>query len=109
MGGRGGGNRYFKGGCCLVGFGLTRVTVERRRMITSRRLWGIDYERFRALLIAARESAGMTQHEAADRLGRSQSFVAKSETGERRVDIVELWKFARLYGKPLGYFAPWTE
>jgi transcriptional regulator with XRE-family HTH domain len=48
--------------------------------------------------------AGLTQHQAARRLRRSQSFVAKSETGDRRVDVVELVRFARAYGRSLHFF-----
>ena len=51
-----------------------------------------EYERFRALLAAAREKAGLTQAEVAARLERPQSFVAKYEGGERRLDVVEfIW------------------
>ena len=46
----------------------------------------------------------MTQAEAADKLDEHQSFVSKSESGERRVDIVELAEFAKIYGKPITYF-----
>jgi len=49
-------------------------------------------------------AAGMSQRQAADRLGRSQSFVAKSESGERRVDVVELRQFAAAYKKPIRFF-----
>jgi transcriptional regulator with XRE-family HTH domain len=48
------------------------------------------YLRLREALTAAREAAGVSQHELARRLGRPQSFVSKCESGERRVDIVEL-------------------
>jgi hypothetical protein len=41
----------------------------------------------------------------ARKLARPQSFVSKCESGERRVDVVELQEFARLYGKPLSFFA----
>ena len=41
------------------------------------------------VLVETRKSKGMTQQELADRLGRPQSFVAKVETGERRLDVVE--------------------
>ena len=71
---------------------------------SSRARYHEDYEQFRALLIAARERAGLTQREAAERLGRSQSFVAKSESGERRVDVIELGEFARIYGRPISFF-----
>jgi transcriptional regulator with XRE-family HTH domain len=44
---------------------------------------------FCELLIEARRKAGLTQHELARRLKKPQSFVAKYEGGERRVDVVE--------------------
>lgn len=56
------------------------------------------YERFRERLRLARSNAGLTQAQAARRLGRPQSFVSKCENGERRLDFVELLAFARLYG-----------
>jgi hypothetical protein len=33
-----------------------------------------------------------------------QSFLSKCESGERRVDFVELREFARVYGVPLKFF-----
>lgn len=50
-------------------------------------------------------SRGLTQVEVAAKLRRPQSFVSKCESGERRVDVVELLvEFARLYGEDLVYF-----
>jgi len=40
----------------------------------------------------------------AKRLGRPQSFVSKSESGERRLDPVELSALARVYRQPLEFF-----
>jgi transcriptional regulator with XRE-family HTH domain len=54
-----------------------------------------DHVRLIDLLVAAREKAGMTQQQLADRLGRPQSFVAKYEGGERRIDVVEFIAIAR--------------
>ncbi len=48
-----------------------------------------EYEHFRALLVEARESAALTQVEVSSRLNRPQSFVAKYEGGERRLDVIE--------------------
>ena len=42
----------------------------------------------------------------AKRLGKPQSYVSKCESGERRVDVVELLQFAELYGKGLEFFVP---
>ncbi|HEX3869428.1 MAG TPA: helix-turn-helix transcriptional regulator [Pirellulales bacterium] len=46
------------------------------------------------MLRGARKRAGLTQVEVAQRLGRPQSFVAKYEGGERRLDVVELLEVA---------------
>lgn len=65
--------------------------------------------RYRTLLErlrAARIQANLTQAQVAEALGQPQSFVSKCESGERRVDAVELERFAKLYGKPLRYFLP---
>ena len=44
------------------------------------------------VLKEASEAAGLTQQAVADKLGKPQSFVAKYENGERRLDVVEfLW------------------
>jgi transcriptional regulator with XRE-family HTH domain len=48
--------------------------------------------------------AGLTQADVAERLKRPQSFISKCESGERRVDVVELQRFADLYRKDLDYF-----
>lgn len=47
------------------------------------------YVQVRALLVQAREQAGLTQTEVAKRLNRVQSFVSKYELGERRLDVVD--------------------
>jgi transcriptional regulator with XRE-family HTH domain len=47
------------------------------------------------LLVAAREKAGLTQQQLADRLDRHQSFVAKYEGGERRIDVIEFLAISR--------------
>ncbi|MEP6827314.1 MAG: helix-turn-helix transcriptional regulator [Aestuariivirga sp.] len=48
------------------------------------------------LLIAKREAANMTQAELAERLGEYQSFIARMESGQRRVDVVEFIEIARV-------------
>lgn len=40
----------------------------------------------------------MTQADLADRLGEYQSFVARLESGQRRIDVVELLDLAEILG-----------
>jgi len=49
-------------------------------------------------LVAARHAAGLSQQQVADKLGRPQSFIAKYEAGERRIDLVELLQLSKLLG-----------
>ena len=50
-------------------------------------------------LVAARHKAGLTQQQVADRLGKPQSYVAKIEGGERRLDILEFVDYAHALGR----------
>lgn len=62
------------------------------------------YARFLTRLADARGRAQLTQAEVAAALGKPQSFVSKCESGERRVDVIELARFARVYGRRLEWF-----
>lgn len=64
----------------------------------SRRLGSARRRRLAELLIAYREGAGLRQSEVAQRLGRHQPFVSNLESGQRRVDIVELIDLADVVG-----------
>ena len=55
--------------------------------------------RHRALIsamVAARQSAGLTQRQLAAKLKRSNSFVWKIEAGERQVNVLEFMEIARI-------------
>lgn len=52
----------------------------------------------------ARLEAGLTQVQVAKKLKRPQSHVSNVESGQQRVDIVELKRFANMYGKAITYF-----
>jgi ribosome-binding protein aMBF1 (putative translation factor) len=51
-----------------------------------------------SLLIEAREKAGLTQTELAEKIDEYQSFVARLESGQRRVDVVEFLELAEVLG-----------
>lgn len=58
-------------------------------------IYSAEYQRLCALLRALREEAGLTQVQVAERLGEPQSFVSKYESGERRLDVLELAQVAK--------------
>ena len=57
-----------------------------------------DQAAFCALMVAARKAARLTQQALALRLKKPQSFVAKYEGGERRLDVVEFVAISRAIG-----------
>lgn len=59
-------------------------------------------EKLIGLLRQARLDAGLTQVEAAERLGCRQTFLSKIECGERRLDVVEFSVICIAYGVEPG-------
>ena len=57
-----------------------------------------EYDIFRRCMIAARKEAKLTQESLAKSLQKPQSFVAKYENGERRLDVVEFIVVTRIIG-----------
>lgn len=57
-----------------------------------------EYDIFRRLMIAARKEARITQAVLAKSLNKPQSFVAKYENGERRLDVIEFLLVTRVIG-----------
>jgi len=55
-------------------------------------------------LIRAREDAGLRQGDVAKLLGKTQSFISKLESGQRRIDLVQIKEFANIYKKPVSFF-----
>jgi transcriptional regulator with XRE-family HTH domain len=56
------------------------------------------HRKLRALLIAERKAAGLTQAAVAQRLGKPPSYVAKYEGGDRRLDLLEYLDVAAAVG-----------
>jgi len=57
-----------------------------------------EYGRLIALLVAARHKAGIRQHALAKKVRKPQSFIAKYEGGERRLDVIEFIAIAEAIG-----------
>lgn len=61
------------------------------------------------LLRNVRTDAGLTQEDVAERLGKPQSFVSKYESGERRLDVLELREVCAACGISLLSFVERLE
>jgi len=63
-----------------------------------------EYQVLLVRLRAARKDAGLTQVEVAKRLGKTQGYVNKIETGERRLDVVQLMDLCAAIGSDFRLF-----
>lgn len=66
--------------------------------------WESDYQELLKKLRLGRQEAGLTIDEAAEGFDRPPSFILSVESGDRRIDPVELCRFAVLYKKPVTWF-----
>lgn len=69
-----------------------------------RAIYQEEHKKIVERLKQARVESGLGQVEVAEKLGRTQSYVSKIESGQRRFDVLQLKEFAVLYRKPLEYF-----
>jgi len=63
-----------------------------------------EYAYFVEKLRKARLEAGLTQGQVAKKIRRPQSHISNIESGQQRVDVIELKRFAKLYNKSIDYF-----
>lgn len=68
-----------------------------------------DHQKLCELIRRLREERGVTQQALAQKLGFPQSFVSKVETGERRLDILELRSVCLALEIPLKRFVQLLE
>ena len=63
-----------------------------------------DYKEIIERLKIARIEDGLAQQVVANKLGKPQSYISKIESGERRLDVAEIKKFAIIYKKDISFF-----
>lgn len=68
-----------------------------------------NYARLVEALVDKRLKAGLTQQAVADALGWNQSIVAKIETVQRRIDVIELIRMADVIGFDPARFVRTTQ
>ena len=70
----------------------------------SESIYSKDHKYLIQQLKKARREAGLDQNEVAKALNRTQSYISKIESGQRKIDVVQLKKFAKIYKKDFKYF-----
>jgi DNA-binding XRE family transcriptional regulator len=66
------------------------IFVKKKKPVARSSEHGDDYAVFTELLSTVRKEQGVTQTTLAEHVGRLQTWVAKVEAGDRRIDAVEL-------------------
>jgi transcriptional regulator with XRE-family HTH domain len=70
----------------------------------SKTIYTPEYEELVSRLWLAREKTRLTQKQVAQRLGVTQSLISKMESGQYRIDVIQLAKLAKLYKKDISFF-----
>ncbi|MEH6693728.1 MULTISPECIES: helix-turn-helix domain-containing protein [unclassified Hyphomonas] len=73
----------------LSTIGITRATGFVRGAVVNKTLRTPAHRKLVQELRTARREAGLSQQQVAELLGVPQSYVAKIELGERRIDVIE--------------------
>lgn len=67
-------------------------------------IYSQDHRFLAQQLKKARKEVRLNQEEAANLLGKTQSYISKVESGQVRIDIFQLRDFAKIYKKKLNFF-----
>jgi len=70
----------------------------------SKAIYSKDHKYIVEQLKKARQEADLEQAEVAKLLDKTQSHISKVEAGQRRIDIVALKEFAKIYKKDISFF-----
>ncbi len=67
-------------------------------------LYSKEHDEIVTRLKQARMQVGLSQLEVAHKLGKTQSYLSKIESGQRRLDVLQLKELAKIYKKSLDFF-----
>ncbi len=69
-----------------------------------RSIYQNEHKKIVERLKQARLESGLGQVDVAKKLGKTQSYISKIESGQRRFDVLQLKEFAKIYNKTLDFF-----
>src|SRR5688572_15287697 len=78
--------------------GNSRLQPNRGQKQRTKSIYTDEYKKFVTKFVEARKASGLTQEQVAERIGQTQAFVSRCEQGQRRLDIIELRAFLRVFG-----------
>lgn len=67
-------------------------------------IYSNEYKFLIKQLKKSRIDSGLTQKDVAEMLKKTQSYVSKVESGQLRIDVIQLKEFAKLYKRDIDYF-----
>jgi transcriptional regulator with XRE-family HTH domain len=67
-------------------------------------IYSKEYKYISSQLKKVRLELGLMQKQVAKKLKKPQSYISKVESGEQRIDIIELKSFAKIYRKKIDFF-----
>ncbi len=70
----------------------------------SNNIYSKEHGKIIAKLKQAREESGLDQTQVAKLFDKTQSYVSKIESGQRKIDVIQLKEFAKIYNKKIDYF-----
>lgn len=70
----------------------------------SKAIYSKDHKYIVEQLKKARQEANLEQEQVAKILKKTQSYISKIESGQRRIDIITLKEFAKIYKKDINFF-----
>ena len=70
-------------------------------MQTSKSIFNEEHKTVVKKLKQARLEISLDQNQVANMLKKTQSYISKIESGQRRLDIIQLKSFAKIYKKDL--------
>lgn len=73
-------------------------------IVMNKSVYSKEYKKIIVRLKNARLEAGFSQQYIANKLAKPQSYISKIESGERRLDVAEIKKFADIYKKDISNF-----
>lgn len=67
-------------------------------------IYSKDHRNVALQIKKARLESNLSQQQAANILNKTQSYISKVESGQRRMDIAEIKQFAKAYKKDVSFF-----